>query len=75
MTVPQDADKITNYIVHHKLYKRVMEENKSYFSVKVNSLTIGFVEDGGTFKEFSLYPGLQCTLKDPLNLSYFLNIQ
>ena len=52
MTVPQDADKITNYIMHHKLYKRVMEENKSYFSVKVNFLTIGFVEDGATFKEF-----------------------
>lgn len=29
-----------------------MEENKNYFSVKVNFLTIGFVEDGATFKEF-----------------------
>ena len=52
ITVPQDADKITDYIVHHKLFKKVMEENKFYFSVKINFLTIGFVEDGATFKEF-----------------------
>ena len=50
--MPQTADKITDYIVHHKLFKKVMEENKFYFSVKINFLTIGFVEDGATFKEF-----------------------
>lgn len=52
MTVPQDADKIVDYIVHHKLYRKVMEDAKYYFAIKVNFLTIGFVEDGAVFKEF-----------------------
>ena len=29
-----------------------MEDAKYYFAIKVNFLTIGFVEDGAVFKEF-----------------------